>query len=200
MYVKVTEKSLSLSCPTLCDPWTVVGQAPLSMGFSRQEYWSGLPFPSPPYAKTSKVYMLQLSLFSHVQLCVTPQTAAHQAPPSQRFSRQEHWSGLPFLLQCMKVESEKWKRSRSLSRVQLLATPWNAAYQAPPSKGFSRQEYWSGLPLPSLDIYAYMCVCVCVCNHTIFNFKHPPGFLEHIPADKGRLLHMLSHPRLNCPS
>ena len=34
-------------CLTLCDPWTVACQAPLSMGFSRQEYWSGLPFPSP---------------------------------------------------------------------------------------------------------------------------------------------------------
>ena len=33
--------------PTLCDPWTVAHQAPPSMGFSRQEYWSGLPFPSP---------------------------------------------------------------------------------------------------------------------------------------------------------
>ena len=39
-----------------------------------------------------------------------------------------------------------WK---SLSCVQLLATPWTAAYQAPPSMGFSRQEYWSGVPLPS---------------------------------------------------
>ena len=37
-----------------------------------------------------------LSHFSHVRLCVTPETAAHQAPPSLRFSRQEHWSGLPF--------------------------------------------------------------------------------------------------------
>ena len=36
-----------------------------------------------------------------------------------------------------------------LSRVQLLGTPWTAAYQAPPSMGFSRQEYWSGVPLPS---------------------------------------------------
>ena len=35
------------SCPTLCNPWTAAHQAPLSMGFSRQEYWSGLPFPSP---------------------------------------------------------------------------------------------------------------------------------------------------------
>ena len=38
---------------------------------------------------------------------------------------------------------------KSLSRVRLLATPWTAAYQAPPSTGFSRQEYWSGVPLPS---------------------------------------------------
>ena len=36
-----------------------------------------------------------------------------------------------------------------LSRVRLLATPWTAAHQAPPSMGFSRQEYWSGVPLPS---------------------------------------------------
>ena len=38
---------------------------------------------------------------------------------------------------------------KSLSCVQLLATPWTAAYRAPPSMGFSRQEYWSGVPLPS---------------------------------------------------
>ena len=49
--------------------------------------------------------------------------------------------GCHFLLQCMKV--------KSLSRVQLLVTPWTAAYQIPPSMGFSRQEYWSGVPLPS---------------------------------------------------
>ena len=38
---------------------------------------------------------------------------------------------------------------KSLSRVRLSATPWTAAYQAPPSMGFSRHEYWSGVPLPS---------------------------------------------------
>ena len=41
---------------------------------------------------------------------------------------------------------------KPLSRVRLLATPWTAAYQAPPSMGFSKQEYWSGVPLPSLSI------------------------------------------------
>ena len=45
----------------------------------------------------------------------------------------------------------KWKvKVKSLSRVWLFATPWTAAYQAPPSMGFSRQEYWSGVPSPSL--------------------------------------------------
>ena len=46
-------------------------------------------------------------------------------------------------------ESEKWKWSRLVVSDWLLATPWTAAYQAPPSMGFSRQEYWSGVPLPS---------------------------------------------------
>ena len=50
--------------------------------------------------------------------------------------------GRHFLLQCMKV--------KSFSHVRLFATPWTAAYQAPLPMGFSRQEYWSGLPLPSL--------------------------------------------------
>ena len=49
----------------------------------------------------------------------------------------------------------KWKvKEKSLSYVQLLVTTWTAAQQAPPSMGFSRQEYWSGVPLPSLSIHA----------------------------------------------
>ena len=42
------------------------------------------------------IMLLLLSRFSRVRLCATPQTAAHKAPPSLGFSRQEHWSGLPF--------------------------------------------------------------------------------------------------------
>ena len=79
--------------------------------FSRQGYWSGLPFPSPgdlpdPGIKQgaptlvgrfliTEPLLLLLSRFSRVQLCATPQTAAHQAPPSMGFSRQEYWSGVP---------------------------------------------------------------------------------------------------------
>ena len=53
--------------------------------------------------------LLLLSLFSCVRLCGTPERAAHQAPPSLGFSRQEHWSGLPF--PSPMHESEKWKWS-----------------------------------------------------------------------------------------
>ena len=88
---------------------------------------------------------LLLSHFSRVQLCATPETAAHQASPSLGFSRQEHWSGGCHLLQCMKVKSESEVAQSCLT----LATPWTAAHQAPPSMGFSRQKYWSGVPLPS---------------------------------------------------
>ena len=56
--------------------------------------------------------LLLLSRFSRVRLCVTPQTAAHQAPPSLEFSRQEHWSWRPF--PSPMHESEKWKGSRSV--------------------------------------------------------------------------------------
>ena len=67
-------------------------------------------------------------------------------------------SPIPGILQARTLEwvaiafsnAWKWKvKVKSLSRVRLLATPWTAAYQAPLPMGFSRQEYWSGVPLPS---------------------------------------------------
>ena len=67
-------------------------------------------------------------------------------------------SPVPGILQARKLEwvaisfsnGWKWKvKGKSLSRVRLSATPWTAAYQAPRSTGFSRQEYWSGVPSPS---------------------------------------------------
>ena len=85
--------------------------------------------------------LLLLSRFSHVWLCVTPETAAHQAPPFLGFSRQEHWSGLPF--------PSPVHESEVTQSCPTLATPWTAAHQAPPPMGFSRQKYWSGVLLPS---------------------------------------------------
>ena len=69
-------------------------------------------------------------------------------------------SPVPGILQARTLEwvaisfSNAWKwnvKVKSLSCVRLLATPWTAAYRAPPSMGFPRQEYWSGVPLPSLS-------------------------------------------------
>ena len=75
-------------------------------------------------------------------------------------------SPVPGILQARIVEwvaiffsnAWKWKvKVKSLSPIQLLATSWTAAYQAPLSMGFSRQEYWSGVPLPS-PIYVHTCI------------------------------------------
>ena len=54
------------------------------------------PWEEPPGSATQERLLLLLSRFSRVRLCATPWTAAHQAPRSLGFSRQEHWSGLPF--------------------------------------------------------------------------------------------------------
>ena len=70
--------------------------------------------------------------------------AAHQAPSSLGFSRQEHWSGLPFPSPMHESESE----SEVAQSSPTVSTPWTAAYQVPPSVGVSRQEYWSGVPGP----------------------------------------------------
>jgi len=71
------------------------------------------PLSIPPFACIPLDKLIsKWSHFSHVRLCATPQTAAHQAPPSLGFSRQEHWSGLPF--PSPRHESEKWKWNRSV--------------------------------------------------------------------------------------
>ena len=78
--------------------------------------WSFLYYPAlariVPSRLLNILLLLPLSRFSCVPLCATPYTAPHQAPPFLEFSRQEHWSGLPF--PSPKHESEKWKWSRSV--------------------------------------------------------------------------------------
>ena len=107
------------SCPTFT-PWTIAHQALLPMQFSRQEYWSGLLFPSSGDLPDPRI---------------EPRSPVLQAgslpsePPGKSVN----------------LRSEV----KSLSHVQLFATPWTVAYQAPRSMEFSRQEYWSGLPFPS---------------------------------------------------
>ena len=102
-------------------PWTVALQALLSMGFSRQEYWHGLPCPPPrdlPHQGIEPVSLVSPALAG--RFCTTRAT----------------W------------EAHEWVSEwlKSLNRVRLFVTPWTVAHQAPPPMGFSRQEYWSGLP------------------------------------------------------
>ena len=84
------------------------------------------------------------SLQSCPTLC-EPIDGSPQGSPVPGILQARTGVGCHFLLQCMKVKV----KLKSLSRVRPSATPWTAAYQAPPSMGFSRQEYWSGVPLLS---------------------------------------------------
>ena len=159
------------------------------MEFSRQEYWSGLPFPFSSGSSqtrdqasvscivgrfftiwaTQEVLVFPLALLncpplliSHPYSAVAAATAAKslQLRPTlcDPIDGSPPGSPIPGILQARTLEwvaislsnAWKWKvKVKSLSHVRLLATPWTAAYQAPPSMGFSRQEYWSGVPLPS---------------------------------------------------
>ena len=141
--------------------------------------------------------LLLLSHFSHVQLCAT------HSPPG---------SPIPGILQARTLEwvaisfsnAWKWKvKVKSLSHVRLLATPWTAAHQAPPSMGFSRQEYWSGVPLPSpiisysnfqiyntvllaivpklYIIYLQLIYFITVGFHSLIPFTHLTHFPHYLP-------------------
>ena len=91
--------------------------------------------------------LLLLSRFSRVRLCAAPWTAAHQASRPWDSPGKNTEVDCHFLLRCMKVKSE----SEVAQSCPTLATPWTAAYQTPPSMGFSRQKYSSGVPLSSLS-------------------------------------------------
>ena len=86
------------------------------------------------------VVLLLLSHFSHVRLCDPIDSSPPGFPvPGILQARTLEWVAISF------SNAWKWKvKVKSLSRVRLFATPWTAAYQAPPSMGFARQEYWSG--------------------------------------------------------
>ena len=105
-----------------------------------------------------------------LQLCLTLQPHRRQPIrlPRPWDSPGKHTGvGCHFLLQCMKV------KVKSLSRVQLLATPWITAYQASPSMGFPRQEYRSRVPLPS-PLIGTAIVLLCL---PLF-FKYCPIFVH----------------------
>ena len=102
------------------------------------------------------IYYMLLSRFSRVRRCDPTDGSPPVSPiPGILQARTLEWVAISF------SNARKWKvKGKSLSRVWHFATSWTAAYQAPPSMGFSRQEYWSGVPLPSpinyICVYIYM--------------------------------------------
>ena len=134
-------KSLQ-SCPTLCDP---IDGSPA--GSSVHGIFPG---------KNTEVgchFLLQCmkvkSESQVAQSCLTLCNPMGCSPPGSSVhgilqARTLEWGAISF------SNAGKWKvKVKLLSRVRLLAIPWTAAQQAPPSMGFSRQEYWSGVPFPS---------------------------------------------------
>ena len=117
-------------------------------------YWLTISyFPESPLFN----YAVPPAAAKSLQSCTTLCDPIDGSPPG---------SHVPGILQARTLEwvaisfsnAWKWKvKVKSLSRVWLLATPWTAAHQAPPSMGFSRQEYWSGVPLPSPSLSTTAC-------------------------------------------
>ena len=109
-----------------------------------------------PPASVLILYLVAAAAAKSLQSCPILCDPIDRSPPG---------SPVPGILQARTMEwvaisfSNAWKwevKGKLLSRVRLLATPWTTAYQAPPSMGFSRQEYWSGVPLPS-PLYLVRC-------------------------------------------
>ena len=140
--------------------WTITHQVPLSMGFSQQECWSGLPFPSPgdlPDPGVDPVSLMSPALAGgffttsatwepHYRGVAETQTVHPMCSTTSSATYQPH--NLRKLLSHV-FPSLGGVLCVSLSYVWLLAISWTVAHQAPLPMGFSRQEYWSGLPFPS---------------------------------------------------
>ena len=111
-----------------------------------------LLFPPPSFSLIYRILAAAAAAATakSLQLCPTLCDCIDGSPPGSPIpgilqARTLEWAAISF------SNAWKWKvKMKSLSHVWLLATPWTVPYQAPPSMGFSRQEYWSGLPLPSL--------------------------------------------------
>ena len=141
----------SLTCVWLIvAPWTVAHQALLSLEFSRQEYWSGSPFPSPGDLPNPGIEPVSPELAGGFFTTLLPGAAA--AKPLQSclilcdpIDRSPPGCPVPGILQARSLEwvaisfSNVWKwkvKVKSLSCVRLVATPWTAAHQAAPPMGF----------------------------------------------------------------
>ena len=154
-------KSLQ-SCVTLCDPIdsSPPGSAIPGILQARTLEWVAISF-SIAWKWKVKVKSLFLSFLNCTcYLLIYQIRSVAQSCPTlcDPIDSSPSGSAIPGILQARTLKwvatsfsiAWKWKvKVKSLSCILLVATPWTEAYQAPPSMGFSRQEYWSGLPLPS---------------------------------------------------
>ena len=142
-------KVKSLSCVWLCDPvdYSLPGSSIHGIFQARVLEWVVFwVYLKSTAAAAAAAAATAKSLQSCLTLCNPIDSSPLGCPiPGILQARTLEWVAISF------SNAWKWKvKVKLLSRVQLLATSWPATYQAPPSLGFSRQEYWSGLPLPSL--------------------------------------------------
>ena len=114
--------------------------------------------------------LLLLSRFNRVRLCEPNRLPRPWDSPDKNAG-----VGCHFLLQCMKVKSE----IEVTQPCSTLATPWTAAHQASPSMGFSRQKYWSGVPLPSLKLRHHHFIVVSMHYHQLRVFKTLEHFIRN---------------------
>ena len=147
MKVKVKVKSLSRG-RVLETPCTAAYQAPPSIGFSRQECWSGLPLPSPMHPG---LCYAMLSHFSRVRLCVTPYTVATRLPRPWDSPGKNTGVGCHFLLQCMKVKSE----SKVTQSYPTLSDPMDCSLPGSPIHGIfqARVLQWGAIAFSGTQVY-----------------------------------------------
>ena len=121
---------------------------------------------------------LAKSLQSCLTLCDPIDSSPLGSPvPGILQARTMEWVAISF------SNAWRWKEKvKSLSHAWLLATPWTAAYQAPPSMGFSRQEYWSGVPLPSPRKCSSFILLQVVDQFSQHHFLKRLSFLQYILA------------------
>ena len=138
-------------------------------GFQGCEHWKSYTYVYLIHTiwSLNEVLLLLLSHFSCVRLCDPIDGSPSGSPvPGILQARILEWVAISF------SNAWKWKvKVKLLSRVWLFATPWTTAYQAPPSKGFSRQEYWSGLPLPSLKNSLLRCNLRIVTSNSLRKYQ-----------------------------
>ena len=131
MYAAAAAAKSLQSCPTLCNPmdFSLPGSSIHGIFQARVLEWGAIAFSGFRCIVLYKIIAWTFNLRTFQYIPHTPDCVIF-----------------------VNLDQLERKKVKLLSRVRLFATPWTSAYQVPPSMGFSRQEYWSGVPSPSLGL------------------------------------------------